>query len=107
MNDLYGGGQYPLSFCFDRAVESFYALLVEKRTRRVIAQFAYPAETGYSELTKSSNDYSGVITQSETLRIGSEPLVWEIKVDVNGSLIPVGESEEIRGKQTNVAKLPL
>ena len=107
MKELYAGGKYPVTFAYDREVEAFYALLVEKRTRRVIAKFRYPTETGYSVLAKEGNNYSGSITQAESLRMGSEPLVWELKVKVNGTLIPVGESQEVRGKQTNVGKLPL
>ena len=107
MTTLHEGGGYPVTFVFDRDFQAMIALLVEKRTKRIISQFAYPEIEGYEPLAKSGHNYSGAVTQDESIRLGNEAVVWELKVKVNNEFIPVGESEEIRGKTTTVGKIKL
>ena len=68
-------------------------LIIHRTQRGIAAQFAYPARTGYTTLTKADNDYYAIMTEEETLAARSGPHNVEVKLFMADDTRPIGIAE--------------
>lgn len=86
----YDGSAGKFTVTTTETFDEMIVMIVHNSYRTVAAKFAYPARVGYTELTQSGNEYSAIMTETETRAARQGAYNVEVKLFLADNTRPVG-----------------
>ena len=99
----YKGSAGTFTVTTTEAFQEMIVLVISSRGD-IAAKFAYPARVGHTELTKSGDDYSAIMTEAETLAANEGVYDVEVKLFFADGTRPVGKARISNLNNSTVGK---